>query len=302
MRPDFSLVPAAFAVLLCALCAPVLAHAYSFSFDRSFAAPEANFFALGVGDNGSLWVHGQDTLTVYEINPATGAVLGSFATGIGSIADIDVLNGVLYAGGEPDIYRFNAATGASLGALTGPVTGGSRGLAFIGLDLYVSGVLAGFPGDVRLGEVDASDGSLLGSSAPVDLIDSAGIGALEGKVLYLAVDTSSGTPHDVVLHVAEPDTGAAVESHLLFTADDTLFGLDVLGDELFVSRRDVGAGEVWVYEILPEPGATLSLGAGLGMLAALVRLRRPLKRGRAGTPCARRARPTSPASTLRSSC
>lgn len=302
MRVDPARRSAAFAALLCALWAPAVASAYSFSFDRSFAAPDANLYALGVGDGGSLWVHGQDTQKVYELDPATGSLLGSFATSIGTIADIDVLNGVLYAGAEPEIYRYNAATGASLGALTGPVTGGSRGLSFIGLDLYVSGVLTGFPGDVRLGEVDASDGSLLASSAPVDLIDSAGIGALEGQVLYLAVDTSSGTPYDVVLRVADPVTGAAVESHLLFTSDDTLFGLDVQGDELFVTRRDVSAGEIWVYQILPEPGAPLSLAAGLAMLAALARGRRPLRRARAGTRRARRARPTAPASTPRSSC
>ena len=276
-----SLLPLPSRCLLALLCLwASSASAYSFSFDRSFPAPDPNVFALGVGDGGSLWVHGQDTLTVYEVDPATGSVLSSFATGIGTIADIDVLNGVLYAGGEPQIYRYIAATGASLGTLTGPVTGGSRGLTFIDLDLHVSGVLTGFPGDVRVGEVDASDGSLLGSSAPVDLIDSAGIGALEGQVLYLAVDSLGSMPFDVVLHVADPATGAPVESHLLFTSDDTLFGLDVLGDDLFVSRRDVGGGEIWVYQILPEPGALSGLAAGCLALAGLARRRTAQKRMR----------------------
>lgn len=212
---------------------------FAFTFARTLPAPATSVSALGFGDDGFLWVLSQDTHFVYKLDPSDGAVLDSFFTSPPIIVDVDVDDGVLYGGGEPEIFRFSTASGESLPRLVGPVVGGSRGLTFIGDDLYVSGVLEGGTG-VRLARVDRNTGQLLGSSAPPDLVYSKGIGAIGPYVGYL-INLGAN-----VLRIADPITGQWIEDHELFGGGGPSFlCLDTSGSELFVSHRDRQEIKVW---------------------------------------------------------
>lgn len=174
----------------------------TFTFNRAIPSPDSNVFALGFGDDGFLWVHSQESKIIYKLDPVTGSAIQSFPSGITtSLSDIDVREGILYGGGEPTIFRYDTSSGEPLSSLTGPVVGGSRGLTFVGADLYVSGVLDGLPW-VQLGRVDPLTGSLLGSSAPPDLVYSYGIGAIGQNVGYLVNPLFEYG--DVTLYIVDP--------------------------------------------------------------------------------------------------
>ena len=213
-----------------------------FTLVRTLPAPGSNTFALGYGDDNMLWVRDQDGGLVYRLDPQTGAVLQSFPTG--GYADLDVRDGILYELDEPTIRRYDTATGTQLSSLNGPVTGGARGLTFVGSELYVSG--AGFGSGVSLGHVDPATGALLGFSTPADITDSEGIGAFGNLVGFLFFDEGT-TQTDVILRLVDPATGATVEDHPMFPWSGwrDIWSLDTSATELFVSRRDVG--EIWVY-------------------------------------------------------
>ena len=219
---------------------------YTFTFDRAMPSPDINAFALEYGDDGSVWVHGRVSETIYELDPSDASVIQSFPSNSNffTISDLDAKDGILYGGGEPSIYRYETATGNQLSSLTSPITGGSRGLTFVGEDLYISGVLEGFPGVVRLGRIDRTSGALLGSSEPANLTESHGIGEIDQYVCYL-VEPPYGQPGDVVLRIVDPVTGDLIEDHVLFVATNDLWSVDASCTELFVSRRDLD--EIWVY-------------------------------------------------------
>ena len=244
-----------------------VAHA-DFVLDRTLPFPsgEDNVIALGYGDDGFLWIHGRSTEKVYRLQPATGAVLQSFAavpsSTVTSFHDIDVHGGILYALGEPAIQRFNTATGAELAPLTGPVTGGARGLTVLNGDLYVSGVLAGFPGVVRVGRVDRTTGALKSSVAAPDLIDTHGLGNIGGGLGYLIEPDPPYEQADVILNIIEPNSGGAIDSQVLFNADYTMWALDASATELFVARRNLGVIEVYV----PEPSTLVCVILGISLL------------------------------------
>ena len=231
---------------------PASADIYSLTFDRALPAPAANCFAIGVDEDGTLWAHSQFEKRVYRLDPVNGSVLQSFSSGNPAvISDLDVHGGILYANAIGAILRFKVSTGLPLPSLVQPITGGERGLAFVSDRLYTSGVFAGYPGEVRFGEVDPATGALL-QIGPVIDTDSDDLGAIGPYVCFtLPVENPQGPldPIDIVLHVADPATGAAVQDISLFKLpfatppDYTL--VDTSSEELFVSRRDLG--QIWVY-------------------------------------------------------
>src|SRR5262245_16557718 len=235
---------------------------FTFTFDRALPAPNTNTFALGYGDAGFLWVHSQDAHVVYRLDPATGAVLQSFPSNLLTIVDLDVHQGVLL-GVSNALVRFETTTGTQLAPLGNPITGGQRGLSIIEGDIYASGVLTGFPGEVRMGRIDPSNGTVLSSTAPPDLIQSNGLGAIEGYACYTIPADDSLLPH-VALRIVDRATGAVIEDHVLFQSAFPRFDFyspDASSNELFVSRRDME--EIWVYKFTRGvvPAAPASWGA-----------------------------------------
>jgi len=116
---------------------------YTLTFERSMPLPAANTFAIAWGDDGTLWTHSQGVMNFYHLNPTSGAVLTSFPSNNNTLLGLDLQGGILYGAEEPTIVRFDEATGAQLTSITGPVTGGARGITFVGGECYVAGVLAG---------------------------------------------------------------------------------------------------------------------------------------------------------------
>ena len=80
------------------------------------------------------------------------------------------------------------------------------------------------------------------------------------------LSTSGG---GATLHLADPVSGNLLETHVLFSGS-SLYSLDVLNDELFVSRRDVGGGEVWVYSITPDRAVPSLSPIGMALLCSLL--------------------------------
>lgn len=223
----------------------------SLTFNRAIPSPDSNAFALGYGDDGFLWVHGQDSGLVYQLDPLDGNVIKSFPSNynesIDTLNDVDVSGGVLYGGGEPTIYRYDTSSGSQLKSLIGPVIGGSRGLTFIVTDMYVSGVLKGYPG-VRLGLVDPATGNLLDSFAPPDLLSSNGIGRIGQNIGYLVEPSVNDEEYgDIILNIVNPKTKKLLTSQVLFQGYDDIHSLDSSNNELFISRRELN--EIWVYTI-----------------------------------------------------
>jgi len=235
---------------------------YTLTFERSMPLPAANTFAIAWGDDGTLWTHSQGVMNFYHLNPTSGAVLTSFPSNNNTLLGLDLQGGILYGAEEPTIVRFDEATGAQLTSITGPVTGGARGITFVGGECYVAGVLAGHPGEVRLGHIDPSTGTLLGSCLPPNLVYTQYIGGIGPYVCYVM---QSGS--DETLRIVDPTTGALIEDHVLFPAGfDVYYGCDASPFELFVSRRDMG--EIWVYSLT---GATPTTSSSWGRVKALYR-------------------------------
>ena len=254
MNPRLTSAALLLALLLPA--APGVAHAdvFTLTFERAIPAPDGNTFAIDVAGDGTLWCHGLDTYTFYQLNPANGAVLRSFPGNGHVLLGIAVGGGTIYGAEEPAISRFDVASGSPLSSLTGPVTGGSRGIAFVGGRLYVSGVLAGFPGQVRIGRVDPATGALLSSCAPPGLIDSEVLGRIGPFACYVVTTFPSGS--DVTLRIVDADTGALIEDHLLFSGSDVYYSAVSSTTELFVTRRDLH--QIWVYSLESPVGVKRS--------------------------------------------
>ena len=249
--------------------------ALTFTFNRAIPSPDTNVFAIGYGDDGFLWAHSQDSKIIYKLNPLTGSIIQRFNSNVDTINDLDVRGGILYGAGEPEIFRYNTSTGEQMDSLPGPVIGGSRGLTFVGTDLYVSGVIGGLDADVSLGRVDPLTGHLRGFSEPPDLVWSSGVGAIGQNVGYL-VQLSDEPGVDVILYVVDPGLGNLIESHVLFQGDPSeLYSLDSSNTELFVSRRDLD--QIWVYDIgFPAISGCIKL-KGLPLVNSRVDIDQPKK-------------------------
>ena len=235
--------------LLTLACAVRTAPASTFTltFERAIPAPDDNTFALDVAGDGTLWAHGLTTHTFYQLDPLTGGVLRSFPGDGSTVLGIGLSGGTIDVALEPTIERFDVATGTQLSSITGPVVGGSRGLTFIAGKLYVLGVLAGFPGEVRLGRVDPATGALLSSCAPPNAVYSQVIGRIGPFACYITTDGPT------TLRIVDADSGALIEDHVLFAGSDFYYGAFSSATEQFVTPRDLG--QIWVYS-LDSPVAT----------------------------------------------
>ena len=235
---------------------PARAAVYTLTLDRMLPAPDDNTFAIAWGDDGTLWTHGQTTKTFYRLDPATGAILTSFPSNDQTLLGFDVRGGILFGLEEPAIVRYDEATGIQLSSLTGPVTGGARGLTSVGSLQYVAGVLNGFPGQVRLGRIDPATGALLTSNLPPLLVDTNWIGRIGVHVAYV-IHQGGGQQ---TLRIVDPSSGSLVEDVPLFTGGDVYYGLDASSSELFVTRRDLQ--QIWVYRLgQPTPVKSKTWGA-----------------------------------------
>ena len=218
---------------------------FTFTLARVLPAPAGNVFALCYGDDGALWAHSQATYTIFKLDPLTGSVLQSFPGDGHSIFGLGLKSGILYGCEQPAIARFNASTGAVLTPLPTPLVGGARGGTIIGNDLYVAGVLSGFPGDVRIGHVDPTTGALLGSCAPPGLLYTEVLGGIASFACYIVPQDPYASPTNQILRIVDPITGSFIEDDALFTGSDVYYGPTASSTELFVSRRDLG--QIWVY-------------------------------------------------------
>lgn len=226
-----------------------------FVLDRTLPFPqgEGNVFAIAYGDDGFLWIHGRDTRRIYRLDPSDGIPQQDIHVSDDSFADIDVLDGIVYGLSEPNLFRFNAVTGEPLASLPGPaVTGGARGLTHLNGDLYASGVISGYPGEVRIGRLDPATGSVLTAFDAPNIISTSSLGRIGNTLGYL-VEPDDWFGGDVNLLRVEPSTGNVVDTDVLFNVrhDADLWGLDSSNDELFVARRD--ERRIDVYTIVSKP-------------------------------------------------
>ena len=228
------------ALTLACVAGTATAATFTLTFERAIPAPDGNTFALDVAADGTLWAHGLNTHTFYQLDPLTGTVLRSFSSNGSVLFGIGLSGGTIYGSQEPAIERFDVASGTQLSSITGPSVGGSRGLTFIAGKLYVLGVFAGFPGQVRLGRTDPTTGTLLSSCAPAGAVFSEVIGRIGPYACYVMTNAGNDT-----LRIVDPDTGALIEDHYLFSGSDVYYSAFSSPTELFVTRRDLD--QIWVY-------------------------------------------------------
>jgi PEP-CTERM motif len=128
------------------------------------------------------------TNRLYQINPSTGGVVGSFVNIIGTsgftVFGIDfAANGTLYATAADNLYTINTTTGAATAVATGIIPNSSpftTGTIFGDIDIGSDGLLRGFispltTGNVTVATVDPTTGTLIGTSTVTGMSTESGL-------------------------------------------------------------------------------------------------------------------------------